>query len=107
MDNCSSLLGRWGRNFNPSEYAYLCELNFQKSDFKTERDDKTRGRLNKRGKLVHKYSKPGSYPTKLPGSSEKRFTNSSTTGILKAKCNDGHCFSTFYERIINTFFNGK
>ena len=31
--------------------------------------------------------------------------NSSITDILKAKCKDGHYFSTYYERIVDTFFN--
>ena len=52
--------------WTPSINACLCEKHFLPSDFKEERDDKTRGRAQKRGALIRKRLKPDAIPSIWP-----------------------------------------
>ena len=52
--------------WTPSIKACLCEKHFLPSDFIEERDDKTRGRAQKRGALIRKRLKPDAVPSIWP-----------------------------------------
>ena len=54
------------KEWEPTKNSVLCEKHFLDSDFLINRDDKTRGRIQKRGELHRRKLKPTAIPSVWP-----------------------------------------